>query len=140
MDKESIYELQKLDCNCNDCGYMVRDFARFNQSLEDHRRWQFEAYMRVKFKKLALAHFYETRNKEGDIEKVKNLRNEASEITSKSFVFDKSSNTINYGKCTYGANHNNPKPEAFVTFIPNTLQADTQHCFKHRKDFKDGKL
>ena len=24
MDKESIYELQKLDCNCNDCGFMVR--------------------------------------------------------------------------------------------------------------------
>ena len=26
MDKESIIELQKIDCNCNDCIYMVRDF------------------------------------------------------------------------------------------------------------------
>ena len=25
MDKESIYELQKIDCNCNDCIFMVRD-------------------------------------------------------------------------------------------------------------------
>lgn len=26
MDKESIFELQKIDCNCNDCIFMVRDF------------------------------------------------------------------------------------------------------------------
>ena len=26
MDKESLYQLQKIDCNCNDCGFMVRDF------------------------------------------------------------------------------------------------------------------
>lgn len=26
MDKESIFELQKLDCNCNDCAFMVRNF------------------------------------------------------------------------------------------------------------------
>jgi hypothetical protein len=25
MDKDSIYELQKIDCNCNNCGYFVRD-------------------------------------------------------------------------------------------------------------------
>jgi len=29
MDKESIFELQKIDCNCNDCKFMVRDFAKF---------------------------------------------------------------------------------------------------------------
>jgi hypothetical protein len=29
MDKDSIYELQKIDCNCNDCAYMVRDLERF---------------------------------------------------------------------------------------------------------------
>lgn len=28
MDKESIYLLQKIDCNCNDCIYMVRDFNK----------------------------------------------------------------------------------------------------------------
>lgn len=27
MDKESAYELQLIDCNCNDCKYMTRDFA-----------------------------------------------------------------------------------------------------------------
>ena len=28
MDKESIFELQKIDCNCNDCGFMKRDLSR----------------------------------------------------------------------------------------------------------------
>jgi hypothetical protein len=28
MNKESLYELQKIDCNCNDCGYMKRDLSR----------------------------------------------------------------------------------------------------------------
>lgn len=25
MDKQSIYELQKIDCNCNNCTYFERD-------------------------------------------------------------------------------------------------------------------
>jgi len=28
LDKESVYELQKIDCNCNDCKFMVRDFEK----------------------------------------------------------------------------------------------------------------
>ena len=28
MDKESRYELQKIDCNCNDCKFMERDFEK----------------------------------------------------------------------------------------------------------------
>lgn len=27
-DKESLYELQKIDCNCNDYGYMKRDMNK----------------------------------------------------------------------------------------------------------------
>jgi len=29
MDKESRIELQKIDCNCNDCKFMVRDFEKY---------------------------------------------------------------------------------------------------------------
>ena len=29
MDKDSIYELEKIDCNCNDCKFMVRDFDKY---------------------------------------------------------------------------------------------------------------
>lgn len=32
MDRESIFELQKIDCNCNDCVFMVRD-------LEQKAKW-----------------------------------------------------------------------------------------------------
>jgi len=28
MDRESTIELQKIDCNCNDCIYMLRDFDK----------------------------------------------------------------------------------------------------------------
>lgn len=28
MDKTSIYLLQKVDCNCNDCAFMIRDFKK----------------------------------------------------------------------------------------------------------------
>lgn len=39
MDKESIYELQKIDCNCNDCAFMVRDFEKkkYWDSTELHK-------------------------------------------------------------------------------------------------------
>ncbi len=30
MDKESRILLQKIDCNCNDCKFMVRDFAKLD--------------------------------------------------------------------------------------------------------------
>ena len=33
MNKDSLLELQKIDCNCNDCKFMVRDFAK----LEAHK-------------------------------------------------------------------------------------------------------
>jgi hypothetical protein len=28
MNKESIYELQLIDCNCNDCKFMQRDLSK----------------------------------------------------------------------------------------------------------------
>jgi hypothetical protein len=29
MTKESIIELQKIDCNCNDCKHLVRDLGKY---------------------------------------------------------------------------------------------------------------
>lgn len=31
MNKESLYELQKIDCNCNDCKFMLRDIEKFKK-------------------------------------------------------------------------------------------------------------
>ena len=41
------------------------------------------------------------------------------------FQFDKKEIAINYGSCE--------KFEKPVSFIPNTIQLDTQQCFKNRK-------
>ena len=30
MDKESAYLLQLIDCNCNNCKFMIRDNSRLN--------------------------------------------------------------------------------------------------------------
>ena len=48
MDKESIIELQKIDCNCNDCKFMERDLERFNKSLDDHHRWQLNYFNTIR--------------------------------------------------------------------------------------------
>ncbi len=34
MNRESIVELQKIDCNCNDCFFMIRDFKK----LDEHKK------------------------------------------------------------------------------------------------------
>jgi len=37
MDRESVYELQKIDCNCNDCKFMVRDFKKLELHKESYK-------------------------------------------------------------------------------------------------------
>ena len=40
MEKDSIIELQKIDCNCNDCKFLQRDFekrARFDSLHEGQK-------------------------------------------------------------------------------------------------------
>ena len=36
MDKQGIYELQLIDSNCNDCGFMVRDFDKLKLHKESY--------------------------------------------------------------------------------------------------------
>jgi hypothetical protein len=31
MDKESVFELQKTDCNCNDCWHLTRNLAKYKE-------------------------------------------------------------------------------------------------------------
>ena len=78
MDRESRIELQKIDCNCNDCIFMVRDIAK-RKSFDRLHEGQLNAGHRV-----------------------------------------------NYGDCS--------KLNKPVSFLPNTLQMDTQECFKHRRE------
>tara|TARA_R110000751_G_scaffold79912_1_gene161111 strand:- start:88 stop:330 length:243 start_codon:yes stop_codon:yes gene_type:complete len=37
MDKESRYELQLIDCNCNDCIFMKRDLKKLEKHKESYK-------------------------------------------------------------------------------------------------------
>lgn len=121
MDKESVFELQKIDCNCNDCIFMQRDIEKFKQSQEHHLKMQSDYFQTLKNKVIEKANFW--RWKKNDLEKYSDIAMEADRMK---FQFDKSAAIINFGTCT--------KLNKEVQFIPNTCQLDTQECFKHRKD------
>lgn len=120
VSKEGVYERQKLDCNCNDCYFMKRDFDAYQRSLDVHRSIQLKAFEQSKRK--ALVNAYNWKRK-GEMKKHEVAFKEADKML---FVFDKSQISINHGNC-YKKNHR-------VSFIPNTLQYDTQDCFEHRID------
>lgn len=124
MDRESIIGLQKIDCNCNDCVFMSRDFARFEESLALHLRWQQDYFNNVSLNMLRRADWWESeRNSSRNKEKAESLR---AEVKKRKFQFNRNEVTINYGFCSLY--------KKTVSFIPNTLQLETQHCFKHRRD------
>jgi hypothetical protein len=37
MDKESIYELQKIDCNCNNCFFFNRDIEKTHSKNKNEK-------------------------------------------------------------------------------------------------------
>ena len=119
MTKESIIELQKIDCNCNDCKYMVRDIDKFNQSLKNSEKIQFDAFEseRIKLEKQV-----DKAYKRNELEVGYSLE----QLLRKSkFQFNKKDCVINYGNCS--------KLNKPVSFIPNTCQLETQDCFEHRR-------
>lgn len=119
MDKKSIIGLQKIDCNCNDCLYLIRDFVQYERSVEQHHTWQLDYFNAIKSNKLKRADEW---LKFGEPEKATALINEANNMR---FQFDKSKALIQYGQCE--------KLNKDVSFIPNTCQLETQECFKHRR-------
>lgn len=119
MDKESIIELQKIDCNCNDCKFMIRDGERFKQSLADHHRWQLNYFNTIRDNLYKKAEDWLRR---GFPEKQEIVKREADKMK---FQFDKKEDSINYGKCD--------KFNKQVSFIPNVCQLETQECFEHRR-------
>lgn len=48
MDKESIRLLQEIDCNCNDCKFMVRDIEKRKQYDALHSN-QINASFRINY-------------------------------------------------------------------------------------------
>jgi hypothetical protein len=102
------YLLQKLDCNCNDCKYMIRDFERYRVRLEEHNRDLLERFESRK------RHLLQA----GSTEALAELRKMKFQPDSK----------VNEG---FGHCSKFDKP---VDFIPGICLIHTQKCFVHRKD------
>jgi hypothetical protein len=127
MDKESRYELQKIDCNCNDCFFMQRDMDKFKESQAKHKKWQEDHFNGQKQRVIDKANDWLEKD---EPEKHSYLMREAKKMR---FVFDKSTASINFGNCTKFPKFG-PQP---VSFTPNHVQLDTQDCFEHRIDHLD---
>lgn len=146
LSKESRYQLQSLDCNCNDCFFMERNFDRFKASLAFHKSMQQSLFDGVQSRMFANAEDWKTKAKKPnddqcwkDMTKLEIQEERASmmkkfeylmkEAKKMRFVFDKSHASINFGDCT--------KLNKEVTFLSNVMQLDTQECFEHRIDHLD---
>lgn len=117
MTKESIYELQRIDCNCNDCGFMKRNF-------DAYKKW--EAIEKVRQEKEfenKKEQAFEIANNCEDEKGKQSLLNIAKKMR---FLFDKSK-LLQYGDCL--------QFNKSVSFIVGICQIETQKCFIHRKDY-----
>jgi len=98
---------------------MLRDLETFKQWYDWHRERELEDFEKRKAKAIADAHDIEDEpNRKAMLHKANKMR----------FYFEKAK-LINYGHCT--------KFDKPVTFLPNTCQIETQHCFVHRRDYVD---
>jgi len=123
MDKQSLYLLQKINCCCNDCGFMDRDMDKFKESVDMHHKWQLDYFNVLRTKKIEKAKWW--KDVKGDLENWNDLLMEAESMK---FQFDRNEAIINFGKCT--------KFNKDISFIPNVCQLETQECFLHRADKK----
>ena len=115
-------ELQQLDCNCSDCGFLERSLANRQRHVDTHYDWQKHHFNELRLRKIEKAEEW-IRKEQKD--KAKVLLNEARKME---FVYDEGRCSLGFGKCT--------KFNKQVSFVPNTLQLDTQECFVHRKLLK----
>jgi hypothetical protein len=112
MNQESIIELQKIDCNCNDCGYLLRDIYKKKHQDKIHESWHLADYKRELNQELFISYA---------------LRDNKllAKAQAKRFQFKKPN--YGYGFCKKF----DLKP---VEFIPATCQLENQNCFVHRKE------
>jgi hypothetical protein len=115
MTKESIFELQLIDCNCNDCKYMERDFETYRKWEQWNRGLQEKDFEQKKKEALRIANECEDERGKKTLLAVANKMK---------FMFDKSG-LLQYGICE--------KFNKQVSFFPATCQIETQECFRHRR-------
>ena len=118
MTKESTIELQKIDCNCNDCVHLARNIARLNtvRAIDDDDQYYFWRAKKARAIWKARAKIKKDKER-GEIALAAAIALEYNYFVQRC--------AVNYGECN--------KFKKQVTFIPNTLQLETQNCFKHRR-------
>lgn len=115
MDKESQYYLQCLDCNCNECIHMERDFEKFKKWENYWREYDEKEFNKKK------KHAIKVAKEQTDPVAKQTLLTKAEKMR---FIFEKN-NLTNYGRCKKFCKD--------ISFIPQTFQLNTQHCFEHRR-------
>lgn len=118
MTKESTIELQRVDCNCNDCKYLERDLDAYNHSKTLHHLWQRQYFDLLNKKKLEKVEYWLDKN---EWEKAKGILDE---VNASKFSFNNDAH-ISFGECIKLI-----KP---VSFIPNTVMLENFKCFEHRR-------
>jgi len=113
-------ELQKIDCNCNDCLFLERSLSKRQQHVDFHFNMQISAFNTKRIRLLERGEFW---LRKGEKDKAKALFNEARKMQ---FTFDEGSCSLHYGLCK--------KYNKQVSFIANTCQLETKECFIHRND------
>lgn len=122
MDKkEAAYLLQRIDCNCNDCGFMDRHLGQLNDARMKQEEMQKDYFNRLRERMKNKAIEWA---KKGETEKAAQIMRE---VYAMKFQYRSDPAEIQYGHCQ--------KFDKPVTFIPNTCQLETQKCFVHRKDY-----
>lgn len=131
MTKESIYELQKIDCNCNDCKHLTRLFNKQNNILAEDKILDEEIFYLVKDRKAkdiqdGIDNLIKNKHLINDYErKLDKYKNKLKVLLATKYGYQGQKTPIQYGVCQ--------KLDKEVTFIPNTLQPETQNCFEHRR-------
>lgn len=114
MTRESIIELQKIDCNCNDCKFMQRDMMTYKYWQEWWKRSDLEDFDRRKTKAIHSAlRMHDPAQMKAEIIRILDQEVQHEKMRT------------NFGNCTKMV-----KP---VSFIPGVCQIETQECFEHRK-------
>lgn len=124
IDKDSLYLLQCLDSNCNDCKWMSRDIEKFKVAQERRKQGMIDHFNTVNQKEKETALEKLNRGKITTQEYKSRIR----EIDSRQYVHTTPHPQIQYGRCTHPV-HGGKE----VSFLPTTFMEETQHCFEHRK-------
>lgn len=131
MDKESTIELQKIDCNCNDCKHLFRLLDKQNNLLAADKVSDEALFYIVKDRKAktiqtAINSLVKHQDIIEDAErKIQKHKNKLKELLSEKYGYQGRKSPNQYGVCC--------KFNKQITFLPNTLQLETQDCFEHRR-------